>query len=55
MKGYLRMFAHLDALPAMLNTIPSWNSTLAIGVMAVVAASTYVNIARAIDDDIRGA
>ncbi|MFI5696464.1 hypothetical protein ACIA58_31705 [Kribbella sp. NPDC051586] len=55
MKGYLGMLVHLDALPAMLDTIRGWNSTLAIGVMAVVAASTYVNIVRAIDDEIRGA
>ncbi|WP_432887821.1 hypothetical protein ACQPYH_06125 [Kribbella sp. CA-245084] len=55
MKEYLGMLAHLDAIPAMLDTIPSWNSTLAFGVMAVVAASTYVQIVAAIDDEIRGA
>ncbi|WP_328522641.1 hypothetical protein [Kribbella sp. NBC_00359] len=55
MKGYLGMLAHLDALPAMLGTIPSWNSTLAIGVMTVVATSTYADIVHAIDDEIRGA
>jgi hypothetical protein len=49
------MLAHLDALPTMLGTIHGWNSTVAIGVMAVVAASTYVHIAHAIDDEIRGA
>ena len=55
MKGYLGMLAHLDALPAMLGTIPNWNSTLAVGVMTAVAVSTYVRIVRAIDDEIRGA
>ncbi|WP_166678121.1 hypothetical protein [Kribbella kalugense] len=55
MKGYLGMLAHLDALPAMLGTIPGWDSTVVIGVMTVVAASTYVHIVRAIDDEIRGA
>ncbi|GAA3129022.1 hypothetical protein JOF29_007331 [Kribbella aluminosa] len=55
MKGYLGMLAHFDALPAMLGTIPGWNSTLAIGIMVVVATSTYANIVRAIDDELRGA
>ncbi|MEU4293205.1 hypothetical protein AB0E63_33715 [Kribbella sp. NPDC026596] len=51
----MTILAHLDALPAMLDTIPGWNGTLAIGVLAVVAASTYVQIVHAIDDEVRGA
>lgn len=48
MNGYWSFIDHLAAVPALISTAPAWNSSLAVYIMAFIAAAAYVQIGREI-------
>lgn len=46
MNGYWSFIDHLAAVPALISTAPAWDSSLAVYVLAFIAAATYVRIGR---------
>jgi hypothetical protein len=55
MKIFGGLVEQLAAAPALASTAPSWNSELAVAVLALIAVAAYVRMAFEIDNEVRGA
>lgn len=55
MKFFGGLVEQLAAVPAFASTAPSWNSELAVTVLALITVAAYVRMAFEIDAEVRGA